>query len=777
MPPLLHGNVLEDSRRALLENTLRERKIPFETRSLFTGFGGFGSSIHVLLPASPAAGEKKSGSFILALPLSFTGDDGRELPYAFEAALGFIDRARGEGLPIDAMVAFLGDEWSELPVDRNAPYLGHQAPHLGLMDLLSRLELPEDAAMIYLDLYGARGELVIHHGARRTLAPLNILMPLVRFCGEEDIAYTLAVNANELYKLGLADGPSALEFALGRELPALCLTGGASPAGDLQNLDALLFDYARSVEPGTENPDYHYLVFQALGRFFFVSEYATALLFLAAAALFFFAALIYSVALRYRLTVQWEIFLKRSWILLLYWLMLVLALKGAALLFRVVSRGTDPALLGESALLFYVAAVLQLVAGVSLFMVFSFLGNCIHVPQRENFYGSSAVILVIVEILLAAYIDITFIPMFIWAFVFTFLAACIRKPALIRLCVLLAFFQGSAALSTLVRTGNRRLGFLIFSGNTAFILYVALVSLPFLITLKRGALLAARRAGKQKTPGELRKELTSPKALIKRLAPRLILFASAAALGIGVYFFARNPIDPAGGMTVVNESDSGGILAMSVLDRTFLERRILNITLKAPPNPLRFNLFVEGVQGGEIPLIYSAPMPFRYIEDPFSQDRSFVEFILGEGPPNPFSTEIALPIDFAGFLRAEALYVEGKDDYQIRIIRRYPLGLIDVNNHRSGEASPSLQPALRSVCPRLKACPHLPPFGLPLPPLRGDPRNAPLRSPLLRSGGNTAGGKGRDKQHSASAMGNRQQVLLHPPARSPQIISAPPGQP
>jgi hypothetical protein len=667
LPVVLYGNVLEDSRRALLANVLTERNIPFETRSLFTGFGGFGSSIHVTLPASPEAGQAKPGLFILALPLSFTGDDRRELPYAFETALDFIGLVRGEGLQIDAMVAFLGDEWSALRTDQNAP-------HLGLLDLYSRLELPEDAALIYLDMYEEPGEIVVHHGARRTLAPLNILRPLARLCDGRKISYTLAVNANELYKLGLAEGPSALEFALSRELPALYLAGGATPAGGIQNLDALLFDYARSVEPGTENPDYHYLIFQALGRFFFVSEYATVLFFLAAAALFFFAALIYSVVLRYRLAVQWQVFFKRSWILLLYWLMLVLALKGAALIFRGVTRGTDPALLGGSALLFYAAAIAQLVTGILLFMVFSFLGDCIHVPHGANFYGSSAIILVIAEILLSAYIDITFIPMFIWAFVFTFLAACIRKPVLIRLCVLLASFQGAAALLTLIKTGNRRLGFLIFSGNTVFIFYIALASLPFLITLKRGALLAARRTDEQKSSRELFKQLTASRALLKHIVPRLVLFASTAALGIGAYFFARNPIPPAGRMTVVDEPESGDILAMDVLDRAFLERRTLNITLIAPPNPLRFNLFLEGIQGGDIPLIYSAPMPFRYIEDPLSQSRSSVEFILGEGPPNPFATEIVLPIDFAGFLRAEALYMEGEGAYQLRIIRRYPVG-------------------------------------------------------------------------------------------------------
>jgi hypothetical protein len=676
LPLFLHANALEDSRRALLVNILTERKIPFETRPLFAGFGGFGSSVHVPLAVPPGTGDKKPGSFILALPLSFTGDDGREFPYGFETALDFIGRVRDGGLQIDATVAFLGDEWSALQGDQDT-----SAPHLGLRDLYSRLELPEDAAMIYLDMCEAPGQLVIHHGARRTLAPLNMLRPLARLCAERQIPHTLAFNANEIYKLGLADGPSALEFALGRELPALYLAGGGAPrtgsAGEgIQNLDALLFDYARAVDPGAENPDYHYLVFQAPLRFFFVSEYATVLLLLAAAALFFFAALTYSVAFRRRLTLQWNVFFKRSWILPLYWLALVLALKGAALIFQGIARGTDPALLWGNPLLFYAAAMAQLLAGASLFIGFSFLGDFVHVPRRANFYGSSAVILVIAEMLLSAYIDITFIPVFVWAFVFTFLAACVRKPVLVWLCALLAFFQGAAALHALVRTGSRELGFLIFSGDTAFILYVALASLPFFITLKRGALLFARRSGEQMSPGELLQQLANPGSLFRRLAPRLVLFASVAALAAGLFFMAQSPDVPAGQRTLAEESEGGELLDLEALDRVFLERRILNITLRAPGNPVRFNLFLEGHPGGEAPLIYSAPMPFRYLEEPDSPDRSSVEFLLGEGPPNPFVTEIVLPLDFSGLLRAEAVYMEGGS--RRRITRRYPVGAIDL---------------------------------------------------------------------------------------------------
>jgi hypothetical protein len=114
---------------------------------------------------------------------------------------------------------------------------------------------------------------------------------------------------------------------------------------------------------------------------------------------------------------------------------------------------------------------------------------------------------------------------------------------------------------------------------------------------------------------------------------------------------------------------------MNVGERTLLERRTLNITLSAPGNPLRFNLYLDGAPGNEMPVIYSAPMPFRYLEDGSSPNRFSIEFILGEGPPNPFATEIVLPIDFAGFLRAEAVYVEEKENRQLRIIRRRPVGL------------------------------------------------------------------------------------------------------
>jgi hypothetical protein len=520
-------------------------------------------------------------------------------------------------------------------------------------------------------MYGEVAELVIHHGARRELAPLNLLRPLGRLCDARSIPHSLGVGSNELYKLGLAEGPSALEFALTRELPALYLTGPGGGEGGIAALDTLLFEYAASVDLGAENPDYHYLLFQFAGKIFFVPEYTTTILFLAVAALLFLALLIYSVVFRNRLAVQWQVFFKRSWILALFYLLLILCLKGSALLFQLLTgsgRGAEGFAVGTA--LFYGTTAAQLLFGAALFVLISPAGDLIYIPRKANFYGSASVILVSLEILLAAFFDITFIPIFLWALAFTFLAACIKKPSLIWLCSFLAFLLGLSTLFTIVRGGNRRLGALILSGNTAVILYIALISLPFFTTIKRGNLLRWGGA-KNRNPGRF----IPLKALKQRIPGISFLAFAALMLGISAFHFTRYPIGETALRTIDDTAGGTNYLGVDVKDRILLERRTLTITLEAPVPPLLFSLYLEASAADEIPVIYSAPMPFRYIEDDNSPNRNSIEFILGEEPPNPFTTEIVLPLNFTGFLRAEALCPEppGAGE-RLRIIHRYPIG-------------------------------------------------------------------------------------------------------
>jgi hypothetical protein len=653
---------LEASRRAFLVQALEERDIHFEERSLFAEYGGFGSSIRVSIPAAGTRVDIMNETFVLGIPLSGANDGGAAFPYGFELGLAFIQKALEQGAGRDILVAFLGDESPEAAADLR------KGAHRGLEDLINGLEDPENAALVYIELFDAPGGLVIHHGSRDTLAPLSILRPLPELCNSHGIPYAFSIRFNELYKLRLAGGPSALEFAQAREVPALYLTGssGKTPEGkepllEIAVLADMLLDYAGSLSIARENMDYHYSIVQFREKTLFLSEPLTIILVLAAAVLLLFIFLIYSVIYRYRLVIQWRVFIQSFWVLLILFAALALSLQGMNLLFHFVLG-----VFGVSKnQVYYGGIALELLLGMILFSALSLLFDLLEIPRKANFYGNSAVIMVTLGILTAAFLDITFMPIFTLTFFFTLLGAVIRIPPLVGLCGILTPIQVTVALINLMNAKNRDLADLILSGNMVFTLYIALVSLPFFLILKRSVVL-----GKEQKAGRLWRHY---------ILPRLILLGLNLA---GLVLYARGlsetPAPQAVRRTLTEVSSAEEILRMDVADRSFLERRTLEITLSARGSPIRFDMYLDAE--GSPPVIYAAPMPFGYTDQ-----GSSVEFVLGEGPPNPFTTEIVVPLDFKGFLRGEAVYTEWDpsvdpqpppegDDYALRVSRRIPIG-------------------------------------------------------------------------------------------------------
>ncbi|MDR2029505.1 MAG: hypothetical protein LBP93_08210 [Treponema sp.] len=660
------STALEAARRRDLGRTLREGGIPFEEHSLFADYGGFGSSIEVHIPSPPGTGEDVlDESFVLAIPLSGINDGGAAFPYGFELGLAFIQRVLEQGADADIRVAFLGDEFPHLAEDLQ------KGSHRGLEDLINHLENPENAALVYIDLFEAPRGLVIHHGARNTLAPLSILRPLPDLCDSHGIPYAFSIRFNELYKLNLARGPSALEFAQAREVPAFYVSG--SPDGGARTLEAalladMLLDYANSLRISTENMDYHYSLVQFRGKTLFLSEPLTIVLALSAAVLLLFIFLIYSVIYRYQLVIQWRVFIQRFWVLLLLFAVLALSLQGMKLFFHLVLG-----LFGISETqVSYGGIALQLLLGMFLFSALSPLSELLEIPRKANFYGNSAVILVTLGILTAALLDITFMPIFTLTFLFTLLGAVIRVPLLVGLCGLLTPIQAAVALINLMNAKSRGLVELILAGNGVLTLYIALVSLPFFLIFKRSAALA-----REQKKGRLWRYY---------ILPRLILLGlTLGGLGLYVRDLSKTPAPQPVRRTLTQASSGAEILKMDLANRIFLERRILEITLSALGSPVRFDLYLDSAAQGVPPVIYAAPMPFSYTGGNGAAGEGSVEFTLGEGPPNPFTTEIVVPLDFRGSLRAEAVYTEwdpaldtlappAGDDYALRIIHRIPVG-------------------------------------------------------------------------------------------------------
>ncbi|MDR3168077.1 MAG: hypothetical protein LBT93_09040, partial [Treponema sp.] len=468
-------------------------------------------------------------------------------------------------------------------------------------------------------------------------------------------------------------GPPALQFAQSREINALYISGDGDPlsrtifpsSGEpipAEEFAAMLAAYTASLQVSVENPDYHFTIINLGERTFFVSEPVTLVVFLSAAALFFFALLIYSILYRHILIIQWQIFIRRSWILLIFVAFLMITLQGGGLFLSFLLDRFQISQPSGS----YGEAFLKLLMAMVLFSFLHPLPELLSIPRKENFYGNAAVILITLGILIAALLDITLIPLFLWAFLFIFLGATITIPFLVYLSALFTPIQAVVAFVNILNTGSNTLAEIIRSDNLFISFYFAVILLPFMLIFKRGSLLS--RKGKP------------PHPLAVQLIPRLVLLAGS--LGISFFYMsymAKQPVVKPVRRTITETSAERGILNIRSRELNFLERRITEVNLDAKGNPIRFDMYLDTGGSGVLPVIYSAPMPFE-----FSPGRDSIEFILGEGPPNPFSTEIVVPVNFTGFLRVEALYTSWdatidtqappeSDDYVLRVVRAIPI--------------------------------------------------------------------------------------------------------
>ena len=657
--PLKTGD--EASHREELIRLLGEAGIPFEVRPLFTEYGGFGSSVYVDI--SPET-ETDGGLFILAIPLSSGENPGTGFPYGLKTALALIQKARERDLPRKILVAFLGDEQSRLPPDQR------RGAHTGLKDLLARQENPENTALVYADFYVPPEKLVIHHGGHRNLTPLNLLQPIPGLCDFYKVPFIFAVKSNELYKLGFVDGPWALRSSLASGIPSWYLEGSRDDPGETQGesvpaelLGELLLEYGCSLNFLAENLDYHYLIFQNFGKTVFFPELTTVIILWSFSALVLLIFLIYSIVLRKALIIRWKIFFRHFWVIIVLFAVLFLTLQGSELFFRLLLNGF--ALPRDK--IYYGGIFFILGIALILFSLIDPLFDRLKIPRKANFYGTAAIILTILGNLIAMFLDITFIPVFIWAFLFTVLAAFIPfSPPLYGISFIIPL-QIVGILIVSMEGANTGFPVLNYSNRVWLIFFIAVTSLPSVLIFKRASVLS----GRQKKPH-----------FLKPASQFILLAACMGALTLYVYNRSKDPgVNPVR-RVVVDPPDNPAILAVALTDRSFLTRRILEITLYAPAEPVRFDLYLDSESGP--PSIYTAPMPFSLKETENSLRGSTLEFILGENPPNPFTTDIVLPLNFSGSLRAEALYTrydpsldtgpppEG-DDYVLRVTRTIPI--------------------------------------------------------------------------------------------------------
>jgi len=493
---------LEQENLSRVSRTLDALSIPFERRSFLAAPGVFG---HSLLVRADSPGEP--GIFVLAIPL--------DAEFAVDTGLALAEKMRYYSSPVSILIAFLGNERGKTPEAGGAS-------HQGLGDLLTLIDVPENWVLCYLDIAQGPGELIIRHGTQGYVAPLEILQPLTTFLRSSGIPWSFRIRHNEIYKLGFVEGHEALSLAWEEEVNAFVLVGaGTGQAITPHAVAAMLLDYAGSLDFPMLKVDKHYFFLTGPGGevIFFGQGLMVALL-LIMAGVCFFLFLIYSARYNALLVFHTRLFFKSIWIFFLLLVLLVASIMACGLLYSALFRAFGPA--APAALpphAYYAGAGLTMLLAVLVFFLHSPIFSLIRIPKRSQFYGFSSVILASVGLSIAAFLDFTFVPAFLWAFLFSFLAASLSKPVPLFACVLIIPLFAAVALLNIIETGCVRIaGLFIFPDWKAVDTWlasfqIALFSLPLILLIKRGIILC-KKPPRRKHKGKARLRLVVVSVLL-----------------------------------------------------------------------------------------------------------------------------------------------------------------------------------------------------------------------------------------------------------------------
>jgi hypothetical protein len=630
IPVFLHGQEGESLRRVTrVLNEIPGRIFSVEERSLLADYGGFGSSL--LVSNQTTDGEKPGGTFVFAVPL--------DAQFAVETALAMAEKLHGS--KTNVLIAFLDGEKNELPKDLGG------ISHRGLRDLLTLTDIPENRVFCYFDSGAVPNELAVWHGIRGYIAPLEIVKPLPSLFSSRNIPWSFKIRFNMIYKLGLLEGPESLSIIWGEETNAFVLSGEANPKKNgkaimPEELAELLLEYAGLLSFPVVSPDKHYFIISfPNGKVIFVNEWIIVTLFLFAVALFLFLYLLHSARYNAALLFHIRLLAKSFWIILILLLLLVVS-------FRI------------SRLLYYLF--------VSVIIL-----NFDRFPMRERFYSFGAVIIIVFGLLASAFMDVSYIPVFLWALLFVFIGSSVSSPIIIFFSALLTPFFAFAALLNLFEANQERFaGLFTISalnapGSWLAAFQTGVLSLTVLMLIIRGVIrtriLFHRRLKPDRKYG-----------LVLRIITLSVVSLSIVAVCIKP---RRNVLSER--MEIASGAALNEILTHSLRNIVFQDSRIITLNLAAVGSPIRFDVSIVSRTEKSLLPVYSSPVPLERLDE-----GKRINLSLGEHPPNPLTLEIVLPLEFEGILETAAIYnawdssvdPEGKpesDNYVLRVSKRMDL--------------------------------------------------------------------------------------------------------
>ncbi|MDR1466655.1 MAG: hypothetical protein LBI40_03455 [Treponema sp.] len=604
--------------------------VPFEERELFPQYGGFGVSIHVPLPTAP----DPIGSVAVAVPLASSS-------FTQEVLSSFIEKRAALKSRVAVKAAFLADEYSALPADmrKNA--------HAGLDDLCAGLT--SETILIYLDFDVPPQKLLFINGAKGWVTPLALVNPLSALCKQNNIPYALSASNNAFFRWGLMDGRSAAVFAGKQGINTLFISGQKGAATDLVAAAAepltaaaianLLVEYVDAIEwSDAQMNDTHFITAtNAAGQVRFISETALVVIMLICAALFLIVLSVYSIVKRNLFIAQLKILLVYSWVLLFLIALFFAVSEGVGVFVSLVSRAVH--------VFDAWTALLKIIIGFLTYSLIASLFDGLKIPGKQRFFGSAALFLGAVNLLVVIFIDITFAPIFAVCLACIVVGTVSDLPIVCYTAALLLPLQSTSLFIEFLGNDNGELTRLVMNTEVRVNLLITSWTLPIWLILKRGNLLLNTGSKRQK-PTLVKKPTVG--FLIRITFLFVFLFIAVQ------FLFYQLKIIPSQPESVRRVSETGNGLIIDVKESLFLNRRIYEVSVSGEGRPCRFDITLDSDSTGALRnLLYSCSAPLRF-------DGGGIELVLGENPPNPFFFEIAFSAasstDFTATISVDVVY-------------------------------------------------------------------------------------------------------------------------
>ena len=564
-----------------------------------TSFGGFGSSLLVSNESASAVTDAALGTFVFAVPLY--------ADFAVDTALAFSGLIRQSEKNVNIIVAFLGDEQNSLPPD-----MGDDL-HKGLRDLLTLTDMPENWVICYFDASTAPQSLIIRHGIRGYVSPREVLEPMAILLREHSLPWSFKVWFNEIYKMGLVEGPRVMQYAWGEEVHSLVLSGNTQTeqrteaAIEPEKLAMFLLDYAEALEFPILISDKHFsLIPLSGGEVFFAGEGFIVILSIVIVGTFLILFLIYSAKYNAFFYFNARLILKNIWIFLLLLPLLVFSIRVSALLYYYLIHS----LYAPAAYTNFFGAFLTIILAALIFFLPSPLLNFIRFPRRAQFYGFSAVFIILLGIITSIFMDFSYILVFLWAFIFVFLGAMFSRPLVVILCALMIPLLAMGLLINILSTGGSEFTGLLISDNWSSTLNwitaieTALLILPMILIIIRGIILSQKnkKTGHETEPDRKYRLIILP-ILILIVLGTMIMQLSLISI------FQFNPERRE--YTTIDDA----VVYLSLDDTIFQNTKIIKLMLAAYGNPLRFDLVLESNNSESLLPLYTSQIPYERRKD------------------------------------------------------------------------------------------------------------------------------------------------------------------